>query len=174
MAFRTNQTIEESLEDLTQFYEAVDARAHFLANKHVERLNCRKGCAGCCIDGVTVWSIEAENIRQTSGELLKNEAPNENGGCAFLDQTGACRIYESRPFVCRTQGLPLRWFDEVDEETYELRDICPLNDFGEPIEELNEDDCWTIGEFEHRLADLQTDFQAGEMKRIALRKLFDS
>ena len=94
--------------------------------------------------------------------------------CAFLDNEGACRIYEDRPYVCRTQGLPLRWIDEIsDFEFVELRDICPLNDEGTPIEELDESECWTIGPIEERLAKLQLMFGEGVMTRISLRSLFN-
>lgn len=157
---------------LEKFYAEVDEQARRLEQVHAARLKCRRGCSSCCVDGITVFLIEAENIRQNHTELLAEESPNTNGGCAFLDEAGACRIYESRPYVCRTQGLPLRWLDEVDDEIYELRDICPLNDEGVPIEELPAEKCWTIGDFEARLAELQAKFSGGEMKRIALRDLF--
>jgi Fe-S-cluster containining protein len=41
--------------------------------------------------------------------------------CPNLDEAGSCMIYDSRPLVCRTFGLPLR-----DGRTY-IGDICELN-----------------------------------------------
>jgi len=41
--------------------------------------------------------------------------------CPNLDDAGACMIYENRPLVCRTFGLPLRNADEY------LGDVCELN-----------------------------------------------
>jgi Fe-S-cluster containining protein len=41
--------------------------------------------------------------------------------CPNLDETGACMMYEHRPLVCRTFGLPLR------EGRKYLGDICELN-----------------------------------------------
>lgn len=41
--------------------------------------------------------------------------------CPNLDETGACMIYEHRPLVCRTFGLPLR-----NGARY-LGDVCELN-----------------------------------------------
>jgi hypothetical protein len=55
----------------------------------------------------------------------------------------------------------------------ELRDICALNDAGEPIESLHVDDCWTIGPVEERLALLQLAAGAGA-RRTRLRDLFSS
>jgi hypothetical protein len=69
--------------------------------------------------------------------------------------------------------LPLRWLEETDAgEIYELRDICPLNEEGTPIEELPEEDCWAIGPFEEQLARLQIEASAGQLRRVALRDLF--
>jgi Fe-S-cluster containining protein len=162
---------EISIEKLKRLYQTVDSLTKQLEKIHAERLNCKKGCSACCVDDITVFEIEAENIRQNHAELLDNAEPHAKGMCAFLDEIGACRIYENRPYVCRTQGLPLRWFDEIEGQFAELRDICPLNDEGVPIENLPEDECWTIGEFEAKLAELQKVFGNGEMKRVRLRDL---
>jgi len=75
--------------------------------------------------------------------------------------------------VCRTQGLPIRWLEENGAEEYlEMRDICPLNEEGIPVEELPEDACWTIGYFEGQLADLQRRTGKGMPSRFPLRRLF--
>lgn len=150
----------------------MDEAAERLTARHGERLKCARGCASCCVDGITVFEVEALEIRRHHAELLDGAEPHGEGACAFLDGEGACRIYEHRPYVCRTQGLPLRWIDEVEDGVVaELRDICPLNEEGEPIETLDEEDCWTLGPVEERLARLQ--IEAGvEMRRVALRDLF--
>jgi Fe-S-cluster containining protein len=155
------------------FYLDVDAAAGKLESVHAERLQCGKGCSSCCVDGITVFEVEAENIRSRHGDLLEHGTPHDEGVCAFLDEEGACRIYEDRPYVCRTQGLPLRWVEEVDEGYVEYRDICPLNDDPEePLESLSENKFWTIGEFEGRLARLQQQKDAEEGQRTPLRELF--
>jgi Fe-S-cluster containining protein len=76
-------------------------------------------------------------IRRATEIMEKSEHPNlrestpdekeaffdrtESTPCPNLDTTGACLIYEHRPLVCRTFGLPLR-----DAEAY-IGDICELN-----------------------------------------------
>lgn len=130
----------------------------------------------CCTDDLTVFEVEAANIQAAHQSLLNSATPHPAGACAFLDDQGACRIYENRPYVCRTQGLPLRWLDEdATGEFIELRDICPLNDEAdvEPIEDLPADECWSIGPIEERLAKLQLEFGAGALARVPLRSLFD-
>lgn len=160
----------EVLSKLEKFYAEVEKRVEVLEKIHAERLKCKKGCSACCIDEITVFEIEAENIKLHHAELLENGKPHDVGKCAFLDQDGACRIYENRPYVCRTQGLPLRWLDE--ENCIEYRDVCHLNETDEPIENLAVEECWTIGVFEGWLASLQAEFGNGEMKRVPLRSLF--
>jgi Fe-S-cluster containining protein len=160
-------------EDLQNFYTDVDAAARRLESVHAERLQCRKGCSSCCVDGISVFEVESENIRTRHAELLENGVPHAEGACAFLDEEGACRIYADRPYVCRTQGLPLRWLEDADEGYIEYRDICPLNDDPEePLESLSEDKFWTIGEFEGRLAMLQRSTDVADTRRIELRNLF--
>ena len=96
------------MKELKEFYAEVNKLAAELENTHAERLNCKKGCSACCIDNITIFETEAENIRRNHTELIENENPHEKGMCTFLAENGACRIYENRPYVCRTQGLPFR------------------------------------------------------------------
>jgi Fe-S-cluster containining protein len=164
--------MSRSTDDLAALYDDVRRETRRLEVIHEERLRCGRGCSSCCVDGLTVYDVEADNIRRNHAELLERDAPGPEGACAFLDSDGACRIYESRPYVCRTQGLPLRWLEEVDDETVvEMRDVCPLNDEGVPVEELEEEDCWTIGPAEERLARLQIAHH-GNLRRVTLRDMF--
>jgi uncharacterized protein len=161
---------EPTLGDL---HTEVDRQTDHLRVLHAKRLQCRKGCCGCCVDGLTVFEVEAESIRHHHAALLAEGAPHPKGACAFLDDAGACRIYEHRPYVCRTQGLPLRWIEErSDGNPVELRDICPLNEHGPPVESLPAEECWSIGPYEGRLANLQAAADNGELRRVSLRSLF--
>jgi hypothetical protein len=119
-----------------------------------------------------VLEVEAERIVREHAELVEHGAPHAPGACAFLDSDGACRIYASRPYVCRTQGLPLRWLEEdEDGEIVEQRDICPLNAEGPALETLADDACWTLGPHEEQLILLQ-ERSGRRLVRIALRDLF--
>ena len=146
-------------------HQEVDRRAAALAARHAAKMACARGCSGCCVDDLTVFDVEAERIRRGAAALLASGTPHPPGRCAFLGSEGECRIYALRPYVCRTQGLPLRWLDH--DAQVEYRDICELNDI--PVETLDPSECWTIGEVEERLAHMQ-----GDGTRTALRSLFDS
>lgn len=165
--------MDEALEALARLHDEVDAEAVELARAHGPRLACKIGCASCCVDDLTVFEVEAERIARAHPEVLA-ASPHAPGACAFLDDAGACRVYEVRPYVCRTQGLPLRWIDEDEQGTpVEYRDICELNEEGgDPLPILDERTCWTIGPYEGRLASLQAEVDGGQMRRITLRSLF--
>ncbi len=69
-----------------------------------------------------VESSRHPNLRECSAEEKEEFFDRtESTPCPNLDESGACMIYESRPIVCRTFGLPLR-----DGKKY-IGDICELN-----------------------------------------------
>lgn len=167
----------DSGETIGNLHAEVETRARHLHVLHAARLHCAEGCSGCCEDDLSVFEVEAAPIRAHHAALLGQGIPHAAGGCAFLDGSGACRIYAHRPYVCRTQGLPLRWLEERDGGPVELRDICPLNEAGEPVELLVADECFTLGPVEERLADMQyaagnADVSASAPTRVRLRALF--
>ncbi len=161
----------EQTDELGAFYRQVDKSAATLEDIHKDRLHCAVGCKDCCVDDISVFMIEADNIRLHFSELLNTEPPHAPGACAFLDDKGACRIYSQRPYVCRTQGLPLRWLEETESGWVELRDICPLNDEGTPVETLPPEQCWSIGAYEQKLAEMQIKYY-NNLQRVDLRSLF--
>ncbi len=168
---------DDALQVLADLHAEADREAAALAARHGARLVCRRGCAACCVDGLRVFDVEAERIRREAAPLLARGTPHAPGACAFLDADGACRIYAARPYVCRTQGLPLRWIAPGPRgEPVELRDVCPLNlaDGGTPLERLEPGDCFALGPFEGRLAALQRAFSGGGLRRVSLRGLFGS
>ncbi len=165
---------QEIIEAVSRLHQAVDAHAARLTRLHEQRLQCRRGCSGCCSDELTVLEAEAAIIVARHPEVLQ-QPPHPAGACAFLDAEGACRVYADRPYICRTQGLPLRWIEqELAEdgvmEVLEYRDICHLNDVEPPIETLEPEAFWTIGPIEEQLMDIQE--RHGPLRRVALRDLF--
>lgn len=154
-------------------HQRIDAETAPLSRLHQARLTCRLGCSDCCQDELTVLTVEADRIRQAHPQLLAEGTPHPPGACAFLDEAGGCRVYADRPYVCRTQGLPLRWLEEDEDngEVVESRDICPLNLEGPALDDLPEEACYTLGPVELELLALQDDFGPPEA-RVPLRSLF--
>lgn len=169
----THDIPDDAIDWVERLHAVVDELVTPIVAAHGPRLKCRSGCNACCSDGLSVFAVEAAVIARHHGPLLAEGAPSDEGACAFLDEDGACRIYAHRPYVCRTQGLPLRWLEHEDGEPVEVRDVCPLNaDGGPPLEELTADACWTLGPFEERLGARQASLDGGAGHRLALRSLF--
>ncbi len=156
-------------EKVAAVHRAVEALAQKKAVIHKDRMQCKRGCHACCIDGLTVFEVEAERILAEFANV--DLGLPSSSGCVFLGDEGECRIYEARPYVCRTQGLPLRWFDDEGAEPIEFRDICELNIEGPALEDLDPESCWTIGHVESILQALQLE-HSGELRRVSLRDLF--
>jgi len=173
MTLHPELPVADVLHRLELLYRRINGRAADLTEMHRSRLVCKNGCCDCCEDEITVYTIEAANIVARYKDLCDKEPAAAVGRCAFLDGNGSCRIYPARPYVCRTQGLPLQWMDErEDGSCVAYRDICAKNEEGPPIEELTEDACWIIGPVEEELVRLQLEFSNGSAERISLRALF--
>jgi Fe-S-cluster containining protein len=117
-------------------------------DKHEQNMNCGKNCSACCQVDLGVFVSEGARMCEWFNTLTDKEksdlcsawtndhesTPKANAAgkkqpaCAFLIQ-GRCTVYEARPTICRTQGLPLM-FKEANPKTNETLlhvDVCPLN-----------------------------------------------
>jgi uncharacterized protein len=134
-----------------RFIEQVDRLTAKLQARYSKHLVCRAGCAGCCRHHLSVFPVEAEEARaaietlpapirarveEQALEIIKREARGELVACPLL-VNDHCSIYESRPLICRTQGLPLLL--EAEDGGLEV-DFCPLNFTGAgAVDDLDED-----------------------------------
>lgn len=159
------------LKNIVDFYNLLDKKIKLTEEINKDILNCKKGCSDCCIDEITVFQIEADNIKMHVNQINRDELLNEENKCAFLDIENKCTIYEQRPYVCRTQGLPLKWIEEDEKGNYiEYRDICSINEEKTLVENLNSEDMWLIGPFEETLRNLQLN-KYDNLNRIQLKEL---
>ena len=104
---------------------------------------CGKGCSLCCHRHLSVVPLEWERIARavtsldeaTRRELqARLETAEGDPRCPLLDAEGSCRVYEARPMICRSHGLPI----QVGEPP--VRDVCSLNfTDGPPMEDLEAD-----------------------------------
>lgn len=109
-------------ENASEFFDKIQ-------KKHSAVMECKAGCSKCCMTDISVFEIEADRItdwfsalnESSKVELItKWKEPVEKEACTFLYQ-GQCSIYEARPLICRTQGLPLYVASD------NVLDYCPLN-----------------------------------------------
>jgi len=88
-----------------------------VADRHGAEMQCATGCSDCCHVRLTITGVEAAAIRgyvaTWSAErrallgVTEHSTPAEQR-CAALDAAGRCRIYDARPLVCRSHGVPIR------------------------------------------------------------------
>jgi hypothetical protein len=98
------------LGELTQKVDAFFAR---VAGRHGTDMQCHTGCSDCCHVRLTITWVEAAAIRAYVAGLpgharaaLASSGPADR--CAALDAAGRCKIYDARPLVCRSHGVPIR------------------------------------------------------------------
>ena len=93
----------------------IDKKVEQLTKIHSNHLQCKKGCDLCCMD-YSIFPVEYYSILE---KLKSNKVairPNfkDDNSCAFL-KDHACLIYEHRPVICRTHGLPLIYMNDDNE-----------------------------------------------------------
>lgn len=94
-----------------------------LHHHHREHTKCRKGCDECCIN-FSVLAVEFFSILDSIKDHPPKMNLSDDSKCLFLVDH-ACQIYDHRPYICRSHGLPILNMDEAGEQ-WELS-YCPLN-----------------------------------------------
>jgi Fe-S-cluster containining protein len=118
----TDDLYSEIFTDYHKLREDADLICSSLTSVHLKNLNCAPGCHKCCMD-FSIFPVEFYSIlKESVGKKIKTRdaAPEEE--CLFL-LDGLCSIYEFRPLICRTHGLPMLY---MGEEEWELS-YCDLN-----------------------------------------------
>ncbi len=107
---------------LARYHELTDRIDAFFARvaaRHAADLRCAAGCDACCRTRLTVTGVEAAAIRAWAAARSDAERAaiataartDDPTRCAALDDGGRCRIYDARPLVCRSHGVPVRMRD---------------------------------------------------------------
>jgi uncharacterized protein len=116
----------------------VDRISSALEARYDAHLECKPGCTSCCRHDLTVFEVEAASVRaallnlpqETQAIIIEQaegvrarKALGQRHTCPFLIDS-RCSIYELRPVICRTQGLPLLI---KTEDGTDAVDFCPVN-----------------------------------------------
>ena len=143
------------LEEADDFFRSV-------ADAQPQNLQCGRGCSFCCYGLFEIGSADVaviaegleklhpmrrKKVIRRAQEILEAAGPRDdrqaffdrtaNVACPNLDDNGLCVMYEHRPIVCRTFGLPVR-----DASQY-IGDICELN-FKEATQAEKERAAWDL------------------------------
>ncbi len=110
----------------------IDNHSKALEKEHSDAMVCKAGCDMCCMD-YSIFPIEFYSILndiKSAGLYPETTEVQDENVCVFLNNH-VCTIYEQRPVICRTHGLPLLFMN--DDSEWELS-VCDLNftkfDFG--------------------------------------------
>lgn len=118
------------LNNYKQLTARVDALCDTIAAALGEQITCTAGCSSCCIP-ITVFPVEAaamrealENLPEQKKEKILRHVSEYAGDerCPLLFHH-RCLLYEARPIICRTHGLPIIYTSEGQRNS----DCCPRN-----------------------------------------------
>ena len=118
------------LENYRQLTARVDALCTVIAATLGEQITCAAGCSSCCTS-ITIFPVEAAAMREAlknlpdekTEEILRYVAEHaEDERCPLLLHH-RCLLYEARPIICRTHGLPIIYTSEGGRNS----DCCPHN-----------------------------------------------
>ena len=136
----------------------IDNESNKLEQMHKSQMVCNKGCDSCC-ESLTIFPIEYYTIKEDIkklNNLPKNKLWNSiTKSCRFL-VNGECAIYESRPIICRTQGLPIL-YKSIKGENFELS-ICKLNFTNSEASSFNMDNSLYMSPLNSQLFIMNTEF----------------
>lgn len=120
----------EKLNNYHLLAKQVDELCRRIGEEFGSSIACRRGCDDCCrhlslfpVEGAMLAAAvaglpaaEAEQVRRRA------RASRPDGPCPLLED-GACLLYEARPLICRTHGMPLLATGENGRSI----DFCPRN-----------------------------------------------
>jgi uncharacterized protein len=118
------------LENYRALLARVDEICHMTSERFGAEIVCRAGCDACCRH-LSIFAVEAaalnRALHQAPGDLSarirqRAAAAAPEDPCPLL-QDGLCLLYQARPIICRTHGLPLLLHRDGKSEI----DFCPEN-----------------------------------------------
>lgn len=121
----------QPLENYHRLLDKVDQLCEGITTLLGDALTCHAGCSSCCI-GISVFPVEAAALIEAAGQLSPEQyqllkaqlsEPPADDRCPLL-YDNCCLLYQARPIICRTHGLPILL---TEAEGQRRVDVCPLN-----------------------------------------------
>ncbi|NUN12737.1 MAG: YkgJ family cysteine cluster protein [Myxococcales bacterium] len=164
--------------NLTNLHTKIDQFFVRVLDKYPDEMSCRRQCSGCCHQSLSLTGVEMARVVSAVDRLdndtrmrLRNRLTQKltPDVCPLLEDD-LCIIYDDRPTICRSHGVPIHVTDNTGRV---VRDVCPLNfsgggnlnnipgDFVLDIDRINQ----ILGVIQHLAA------QSGEVPtaRLAMR-----
>lgn len=139
----------DNFDSYRAFISKVDELSSALAKQHNQHMLCKKGCDLCCMN-YRIFPVEYYAMQKALEDKPVVTSESVDGSCVFLHEH-ACQIYEARPTICRTHGLPLlymnddQWelsacelnFTEFDDEDFSAENTFPQDRFNSELFQIN-------------------------------------
>lgn len=118
------------LDNYYQMVARVDALCRGIQDVLSDRITCSEGCSSCCT-AITLFPVEAaalhaavEALPEARRAAVLSHVSEHAGGerCPLLEHH-RCLLYDARPIICRTHGLPIVYTEGNEQKS----DCCPLN-----------------------------------------------
>lgn len=119
---------------LLQLRRRVDDHFDAAVHRTPAAFACRVGCSSCCHVQIGVTGIEADRVRAALVALghadpalrdrvrAQGRDPRRSSCALLVDDR--CAVYDERPLICRSHGLPVRATLDDGSRT---DSVCPLN-----------------------------------------------
>lgn len=156
----------------------IDNHSKKLETEHSKQMQCKKGCDMCCMD-YSILPIEFHSIIndfKENGVTPEISVRPKADECIFL-VNHVCTIYNQRPIICRTHGLPLLFMNDNNE--WELS-ACDLNFADYDFEKFTLDNTFPQDKYNSKLFMLNKEFvsefqykEYGEFDLIPIKKLVE-
>lgn len=153
------KNITEILQDYRKLSEEIDKKFQELQSYWGNEINCKKGCTKCCIT-LNLFPVEIYCLKKLMEEdnfKINTEDISKKEKCLFLKDK-KCLIYKYRPFICRSQGLPLLILNNAPyNPQYEIG-FCDLNFTNHENLEFKEKNVLDLEIWNHKLQELNKSF----------------
>jgi len=161
---------------IRQYYhlqEKIDRESERLLHNHGSIISCKPGCSSCCKLS-SVLAIEAIILQRAfyalSKQLQEQIKANISDEFCPLLVNNRCALYQHRPLICRTHGLPIGY---IDEEVHAIEiSACDLN--FPPTYAFTEDNILLMDPFTQQLHTLNAMVSSKSKMRIKILELISA
>jgi len=109
--------VDDPLKSYLALVEKVDAFFERVARRYAQKIKCGPGCSDCCRRIISLYPFEIDRMMAAAAGLepaelrgvvrRAQEAQQDPQAACPLLSNDRCLIYEARPIICRTHGLPM-------------------------------------------------------------------
>ena len=173
--------MNSAIEQYRQLRSLTEKSSLGLGQLHADNVVCTAGCCNCCIN-LSVFPVEFYSILETlKAKNVKSLNFDKNLSCGFLENS-LCSIYDVRPLICMTHGLPIVFINDDPEEPEYNVSFCEKNFTCTNLDamEFHGDNTLNIDDLNSQLSQInylfieqQKEMNFDMLDRIELRKLLE-